>query len=578
MSVSEQHIYEFDDFRLDTVKRVLLWRGEAVALTPRVFDTLLYLVEHHGRVLEKEELMKAIWPDSFVEENNLNQNISTLRRALGESRGASRYIVTVPGRGYRFAAEVRAGAGTAAAPPDKTVAVLPFANTSADPENEYFCDGLAEELLSALAKVEGLKVVARTSAFSFKGKNDNVGEIGRALGVGAVLEGSVRRSGNHLRINVQLINVSDGYQIWAERYDREMKDIFDVQDEITLAVVEALRVKLLGEERAALLKRHTDNTEAYQLYLKGRYLWFKTAPEEFRKSRNYFERAVEADPSYALGYSGLAYFYGFASSWGMMPPEEGWPKMEAAITKAQRLDDTLAELHNGLAALEWVYRRDWKAAEREFKRAIELDAKFASVHSHYSIFLTVTGRADEAIAESRLALELDPLSLRFSRFLGNWLYYARRYDDAIKQYREALELEPNDAPLREELGDAYERKGMADEAVAEWRRAMTFAGDDALAGILDGAYAEDGIDGAVRAVARERLQRLKRRREAGEYVPHIFFVRASLRLGDKEQALRWLGEAVEERNAFPLMINSDPFYDDLRSDPRFLDSVRKAGL
>jgi adenylate cyclase len=564
----EPDMYEFDDFRVDAAERVLLRRGGPLPLTPRVFATLLYFVRHSGKVMEKDELMRAIWPDAVVEENNLNQNVSTLRRALGESR----YIVTVPGRGYRFAADVRVcpgGAATTAASPSKTIAVLPFANMSADPENEYFCDGLAEELLNALAKIEGLNVVARTSAFAFKGKNTNVSEIADALDVSMILEGSVRRAGNRLRITAQLIDASTAYHLWSERYDREMRDIFDVQDEITLSVVDALKVKLLGEEKAAVLKRYTENPEAYRLYLKGRYFWFKSAPVEFRKSRDYFQRAVDADPAYALGYSGLSYYYGFASSWGLMPPDEGWPRMEAALMKALELDDTLVEVHNGLAALKWVYHRDWGGAEREFKRGIELNPKFAAIHSHYSIYLTVMGRSDEAIAEGRRALELDPLSPRFHRNQGARFYYARRCDEAVRQYREALELEPDDASVHEELGDAYEQKQMFGEAMTEWQNAMTLARDEELAAILGKGYAEEGFGGAVRAVAQTRLERLNERVKRGEYVPAAYFARACLRLGDKEQAFRWLEEARGEHNVYPLMINSDPFYDSLRADPRF---------
>lgn len=580
MSSPETQIYEFS---LDAAKRLLRRRGKPVSLTPRVLDTLLYLVQHQGRVLEKEELMRALWPDSFVEENNLTQNISTLRQMFGESRGENRYIVTVPGRGYRFAAEVKTNAGhmvTPPAQPDKTIAVLAFENMSADPENEYFCDGLAEELLNAFSKIEGLRVAARTSAFSFKGKNVNVREIGKTLGVNTILEGSVRRSGHRLRITAQLIDATNGYHLWSESYDREieMRDIFDVQDEITLAVVDALKGNLLGAKKGAVLKRQTENTEAYHLYLKGRYYWFKSTPEEFRQSRDYFQRAVEADPSYALGHTGLAYFYGFASSWGMMPPSEGWPKMEMAIVKAMELDDDLAEVHNGLAALKWIYRRDWVGAEQELKRALELNPNFAEAHNVYGIYLAGKGQLDEAIGECRQALALDPLSLRFNRFLGNWFYFARRYDDAIQQYHQALELDPNNAAVHEDLGDAYEQRGMYPEAVAAWRQGLNLAGDKELAAILDSIYDEEGFPGVVRRMARTKLERLSGKSERGEYVPAIFHARTQLRLGNEEEALRWLEKAGEERNAYSLLIKSDPFYDSLRVDPRFVAILRGINL
>jgi TolB-like protein/Flp pilus assembly protein TadD len=576
----QSHIYEFDDFRLDAGERVLLRRGEPVALTPRVLDTLLYLVRHHGRVLEKNELMSEIWPDAVVEENNLNQNISTLRRMFGESRGENRYIVTVPGRGYRFAAQVIENASTSDAlhRSQQTIAVLPFANISTDPENAYFCEGLAEELLNALSRIEGIKVAARISAFALVGKNASINEIGVALGVKSILQGSVRRSGNRLRITAQLVNASDGYHLWSERYDREMRDIFDVQDEITLAVVNALKVQLFGEEKDAVLKRHTENTEAYHLYLKARYFWFKSAPQEFRKSRDYFQRAVDADPSYALGYFGLASFYGFASSWGLMPPQEGWKSMEAATMKALALDDTLAEVHHGLAALKWVYYRDWPGAEQAFRKAIELNPQIGAIHSHHSIFLSVIGRHDEAIAAGQRALELDPLSIRIHRNQAGRFYHARRYDEAIRQFSEALELDPNDASLHEEIGEVYEQLGRYQEAIAEWTKAIILDGDDELAGILGEVYSESGFAAAVQAIARKRLERLDERVKRSEYVPAVHFARAYLRSGDTEEAFRRLEEAREERNAYPLLMKSDPLYDGLRAQPRFAAILKSMNL
>ena len=581
MDAPEPQIYEFGDYRLDAAQRVLRRGNEPVPLTPRVFDTLLYLVRQHGRVLGKDELMRAIWPDAVVEENNLNQNVSMLRRVFGESRGENRYIVTVPGHGYRFAAEVKSAVASMNAPAAasaKSIAVLPFANMSNDAENEYFCDGLAEELLNALAKVEGLKVAARTSSFSFKGKNAQVGEIASALGVGTILEGSVRQAGNRLRVTAQLIDASNGYHLWSERYDREMRDVFNVQDEITLAVVDALKVTLLGAEKAAVLKRHTKSTEAYHLYLKGRYFWGKNAPDEFRKSRDYFERAVEVDPSFALGHAGLSHYYGFASSWGLMPPAVGWPQMEAAQTKALILDDTLAEVVHGLAALKWVYYRDWDGAEQVFKRAFKLEPNFAAAHSHYSVFLTVLGRFDEAIAEGRRALALDPLAIRIHRNQCARFYYARRYEEAVRQYREALELDASDAAAHEELGDVYEQMGRHGEAVAEWRRAMTLAGDDELASILTRTYEAEGFAAAARAVARRRLERLDQRVRRGQYVPAVHLARAFVRLGDEEQALLRLEEAREERNALSLLIGSDPLYDGLRAEPRFANILKSMNL
>jgi tetratricopeptide (TPR) repeat protein len=295
-------------------------------------------------------------------------------------------------------------------------------------------------------------------------------------------------------------------------------------------------------------------------------------------SRNFFQRAIDLDPTYALGYVGLAGYYGLSSVVGLMPPEEGWPRLEAGLTRALELDDTLPEVHNGLAALKMFFYRDWAGAEREIKRAIQLDPNYAEVHVLNCFYLVAIGQIDEAIAEGKRALELDPLSARNIRYLGNWFYYARRYDEAIRQYHDALELDPHNPMVHDHLGDAYEQKGLHSEAVAEWEKALTLTGDDKLAAILHDSYARGGFSAALRAVAEKRLEHLNDRSERGEYVPTIEYARAYVRLGDKEQALLWLGKAFEERNMFPLYFSSDPFYDGLRSDPHFEDLIRRVRL
>lgn len=461
---------------------------------------------------------------------------------------------------------------------EPSIAVLPFANMSNDAENEYFCDGLAEELLNALAKLDALKVAARTSAFFFKDKNTNVGDIGRALGVNTILEGSVRKSGNRLRITVQLVNAADGYHLWSERYDRELNDIFVVQDEITLAVVDALKVKLLGAEKMSLLKHYTDNTEAYQLYLKGRFYWFKSTPESLEKSCAYFEQAIDIDPLYAPGYAGLSEFYGLSSAFGIIPPNEGWSKAEVLMAKAQELDNALPEVHNGLAAMRIFYHRDWRGAEREIARTIELSPRYAEVHNLYAFCLAALNRLDEAIAEGKSALALDPLSPRYSHSSGWWLYYARRYDEAIAQYQQTLELDPYNAIVYEDLANAYERQGRFDEAVAAWQEAMSLTRDGELATTLREAYEAGGFGNAVQTVMKKILGRLGERVGRNEYVPSIAFARAYVRLRDAEQAFHWLEKACEERNVFALLIKIDPFYDSLRPDPRFQALVSRLGL
>jgi len=450
-----------------------------------------------------------------------------------------------------------------------SIAVLPFVNMSADAENEYFCDGLSEELLNALTRIEDLKVAARTSTFSFKGKDVTVSGIGRALNVSSVLEGSVRKSGNRLRITVQLINAADGYHLWSERYDREMKDIFDVQDEIALAVVDALKVKLLGKEKAAVLKRYTENVEAYQLYLKGRYYWWKTVPEEFAKGRNYFEQAVVVDPSYGLSYCGLSSYFGFGSAWGMVPPELGWPKAVAANAKALKLDDTLAEVHNNMGGLNMVYHRDPLAAEQSITRAIELNPKFQEAHYLYSFFLLTRSRFDEAITQGKVALDLDPFSMRINNHVGFAYYLARRYDEAIAQYKQAIELDANNAAVHEALGDAFEQKRMFDEAIEAWQNALALKGDREGAVLLGSTYSESGFEPAKRAAAQWKHQGLKDRFARGEYLSAIHLARTYVQLADYDESFAWLEKASRERTVFPLLMSADPFYDNLRADPRF---------
>jgi TolB-like protein/Tfp pilus assembly protein PilF len=574
-------LYEFGAFRVDSSKRLLARDGMPVPLTPKVFDTLLYLVQHSGTALDKDELMTAIWPDTVVEENNLNQNISILRRALGDNRSEQRYIATVPGYGYRFVAEVklfRDRSGRLNPANGASIAVLPFADLSADASNQYFCDGLAEELINALARLEQIRVVARTSAFSFKGKEVEVREIARKLKVSTVLEGSVRKSGNRLRITVQLIDAANGYHLWSARYDTEMPDIFDVQDEITLAIVDALRLKLLGKEKSAILKHHTENPKAYLLYLKGQYYRWKTAPEEFRKCCDYFERAVNADPSFALGYFGLNSYYGYGSAWGVLPPDEGWPKAYAALIKALELDDTLPEAHLSRAAFLLVHDRNWAGAEKEIKRVLALNPKLAEIHHLYSFYFLTMGRGDNAIAEGRRALECDPLSLIYGRSLGMCLYFSRRYEEAVEQYYETLELDQDNVSVHELLGDAYERQGGHGEAIAEWQKATALAGDYELAARLGCAYAEGDLARAACERARRSVELASERERRGEYVPAIEYARAWVRIGDSEQAFCWLDKACSERNVFSLLVNSDPFYENLRADERFEHLRQRIGF
>lgn len=582
MEMIETRIYEFGDFRVDATRRLVLGSdGRPLALASKAFDTLLYLVQHAGVVLGKETLMSAIWADTAVEENNLNQCISALRRVLGEKRADHRYIVTVPGRGYRFVASVsklKPPAIATSAEPITSIAVLPFRPLARNNRDEALELGMADTLITRLSGIRDLVVRPISSVCKYADSQFDALAVGRELGVESILEGSLQRQSNRVRVTVRLLNVSSGASLWAGTFDDELTDIFALQDAISEHVAQALSVELSKEDKSRLVKHDTQSTKAYQLYLKGRYYWWKNSPEEYKKSRDYFHRAVEEDPSYALGYCGLNSFYGFGAAWGMMPPDEGWPKAAWAVTKALELDDQLAEAHLDLAALKMVYYRDWIGTEREAKRAIALSPGFDEIHYAYSFFLLLMRRFREAIAEGKRALECNPFSVRISQHLAYTLYCERSYEKAIQQYRKAVELDPNDASVCEAFGDALERNGEYRKAVEQWKKALLLANDTELVATLGTAGTKQAVGRAVRAVAAKRLDRLLYRRQRGDYVPAIRFAREHLRAGHPEEALKWLTLACEERNVYTLMIASDPFYDLLRADQRFVKLLRRMKL
>ncbi|MGI8640934.1 MAG: tetratricopeptide repeat protein, partial [Pyrinomonadaceae bacterium] len=454
-----------------------------------------------------------------------------------------------------------------------SIAVLPFSNMSADAENEYFCDGLAEELLNALAKIEDLKVAARTSAFSFKNKNVEVGEIGKTLNVNTVLEGSVRKSGNRLRITVQLVNAADGYHLWSERYDREMKDIFDVQDKITLAIVDALKVKLLGEEKAALLNRYTDNAEAYELYLKGLYHNNKHTAEGWLKGIEFFEQAIQIEPDYAPAYAGIGICCTTLYIFGVLSPGEIVLKWKAAISRALEIDDHLAEAHLSSATLNFYHEWNWAEAEREYLRAIELNPNLPRAFRGYAHYLGLMRRHDESITYVKRAREFDPLSVIMNNSVGLRLHHARRSDEAIEAYRKALELDKNSATAHRGLGDAFAAKRMFREAFAEYREAIRSRGGNNpnIEALLGAAYARGG----ERGKAEEILQKLQA--QGNKPNPQELAVLYDA-LGMTEEVFAQLEKSYAERDLDLPYIGIDPNYDNLRSDPRFQDLLRRMGL
>ena len=577
MKAPVAQVYEFGDFRLDAGKRLLLDRhGAPVPLTPKAFDTLVYLVEHAGAVLRKDELMRAVWADTAVEENNLNQNISILRRALGEERGGHRYIATVPGRGYQFVAAVRTAGAAMSAPGGASIVVLPFANLSAESENEYFCDGLADELINALSRIEGLRVAARTSAFSFKGKQADVREIAEKLGVSFVLEGSVRKSGHRLRIVAQLIGAIDGCHVWSQSYDREMemRDVFEVQDEITRAVVDALRPRLPGADQSALPRRHTGNVKAHELYLKGRFYLFRMSPSGIQSGMSYLQQAIAADPSDARAQVGLAHAYRMFALTLEMPPGEVLPKAKAAAEKAIELDGTLAEAHAALAFYVFWHDWDWKTTEAHFRRALELDPNSPDAHWMYAHLHSNIGRHAEALARVARARELDPLSGLIHAMEGQFLLHAGHTDEAIVRLREAIELDANSRVAHLFLASACIEAGLLDEAVAEARAAHAVAPGNTNALAFE-AFANARLGHLAEArAALERLLQLSETRFVPPY--HIAIVYDGL--GDHEHALSWLERVFEQRDPKMAFLKVEPKWRDLRANQRFVRLLKRMDL
>jgi len=455
-----------------------------------------------------------------------------------------------------------------------SIAVLPFTNLSADKEQEYFCDGMAEEIINALTQLEGLRVVARTSSFSFRGKEIDIREIGRKLNVENLLEGSVRKAGNRVRITAQLINVADGYHLWSDKYDRNIEDIFAIQDEISLAIVDRLKVKLLKEEKAKLVKRFTENQEAYNLYLKGRYFWNRRYEGGLQKGIEFFQQAIEKDPLYALAYVGMADCYILLGHFGWLPPKEAYPRARTAAEKALEIDDKFAEAHTSMGWIRTFYDWDWVGAEEEFKRALNLNPNYATGYEWYAVSLAPMERLDEASILLKRALELDPLSLMISTVVGLGLYWARQYDEALDQYRRTLEMDPNFSLAYLFQGFNFVGKEMWKEAIASLKRFVALSMNSPIGiGHLGLAYALSGqTDEALKML--DELNELSKKR----YVSSLYKALIYGGLGKKDQAFEYLDKAYDERESWMATLKTAPFMDSLRSDPRYEVLLKKIGL
>ena len=456
----------------------------------------------------------------------------------------------------------------------KSIAVLPFANMSDDPENEYFSDGMTEEIINALAQLNDLHVAARTSCFAFKGKAPHISEVGAKLNVATVLEGSVRKAENRLRITAQLINVDDGYHLWSERYDREMEDVFAIQDEIAKAIADKLQVTLVGRVAEQFVRPSTENLEAYDLYLKGRFFVNQGGGECSAKGLEYFQQALACDPEYALVHAGIAEAYVWLGGLGILHPKEALPKARETAIRALEMDETLAEAHLWLGFCNWQRDFEWSNAEKRFLRALELNPGLAQAHSGYGFFLASMGRFEESLAELRRGVDLDPLAQSASTWLGQVLAFLGRFPDAIDQLRTALELDPTSWMANHMVGVGYRVNSDYPEAIEALQTAMALAGRHPWS-LMELALtcAASGSKAQAEAIYDELVARSR-----GEYVPPATLSFMSAALGRADEAFEWLERAYEERDSLLVWVKLIPHFDPLRGDPRFDVLLEKLGL
>lgn len=627
MLKQQQHFYEFGPFRIDPSERLLRRGEDLIPLTPKAIDTLLALISHPGDLIEKDDLLKIVWPDTFVEEGGLARNISALRRALGEGPDEVRYIETIPKRGYRFVAQVREVSGdrgkqepdpiptpppapppppparrlwavagvmglavaivaavhfwpskSVSGGPTVSLVVLPFKNLSDDSAKEYFAEGMTEELINHLDRISALRTISLTSALAYKNTTKPLPQIASELKVESALEGSVSWSKDRVRILVQLVNAKTEKPLWASSYESDLRDILSMQSDMAGAIAREVQVKLTPEDEARLQRKKLFKVtpKAYDDYVKGRHQWNRRSPAQVQASINYFQQAIQQDPNYAPAYAGLADAYALLGSIGVdvLPPREAMPKAEQAALKAVQLDDSLAEGHTSLAYAKMSYDWDWAAAEKEFKRAIELNPGYATAHQWYAHYELARGQLDEALAEMERARAADPYSLVINVGVGWCLYQSRAYDQAIDEYRKTLEMDPEFYLAHCTMGMAYEQKGMAQEAIQHYKTAMTLSGGSVFArSRLAHAYALSGNRQEAERILSQLLQLAHER-----YVPAVHIASIYEALGDDNHLIEWVEKALQERSDYLIYLGTEPTLDRLRSDVRVINLVRAVGL
>ena len=618
--------YEFGPFRLDATGRLLFRGTEPVLLPPKAIDTLLVLVENAGTVVDKELLLKQVWQGAFVEEGSLTRAISVLRKALSNEKDGQEFIATISRRGYRFTVPVTlvengspelptgpvptvtqvspkrhiallvAGAVVAAVltviallnigmlrnglrdrttPAIHSLAVLPLENLSRDPDEEYFADGMTEELTTELAQISALKVISHTSVVQYKGTKKPLPQIARELGVDAVVEGAVERSGDKVGISVQLIEAPSDRHLWAKSYERDLRDVLELQREVTHAIVDEIQAKLTAPEKNRLARVQSVNAQAHENYLRGQ---FSLEKGELKKSIAYFQKAIQEDPNYAPAHAGLANAYiSQGQPWfgeGDLRPKDVFPQAEAAASNALQIDPSLGEGHLALARAIQLYDWNWPAVEKEYRRALELNQNYALAHNFYAEFLQQMGRNDEALEQTRRAVVLNPLDSNAAANLGFDNYTARKYDVAIQEFQKVLKFDPDNVGVHVGLGWVYEQKKMYPEAIVELQKAVTLSHRNELTlASLGQVLAESGR----RQEAAKILQELKHRSEQ-RYISPCLLAMVQIGLGERDQAIASLEQAYDNRDQWMLYLKVDPHMDSLRTDPRFQDLVRRVGI
>jgi DNA-binding winged helix-turn-helix (wHTH) protein/TolB-like protein/tetratricopeptide (TPR) repeat protein len=646
LNADDKVVYRFDVFQLDPTRRLLLKEGQAVQLTPKTFDTLLALVRNCGRVMEKDELMQAVWPDTIVEETNLAHNVSALRKIFGQKGGEKRFIITAPGRGYSFVADVEqesravtesSGAlpapvvrdqepsvapveatpvraeqkpavtalakphlkiswptaiillavigGIAAvylvrssrhapAAPLQSVAVLPFKPLVADSRDEVLEMGIADTLITRLNNLKQLTVRPISAVRRYTALDQDPVAAGRELDVQAVLEGSIQKAEGKIRVTARLIRIADGRPLWTRQFDEQWTNIFAVQDAISQRVATDMMVTLPGDERSELAHNYTNDPEAYQLFLIGRYHWNKRTGDGIRESIKFFQQAIDKDPQYALAYVGLADAYATLGSYHIAAPLEALPHAREFAETALKLDGRLAEAHASMGKILTDFAWDWQQAEKEFQTAIELKPNYSNSHHWYAILLASVGRFDEAVREANRAQELEPHSAVINTLVGSTLYRARRYDQAIASLQKTLEAEPNFITARFFLGLCYLVQGQHKEAVAEFQKGRdTMSDNPDMIALLGYAAGLDGQRDLARRYQKELIDLAKRR-----YVAPFTQSIIPSGLGEWDEVFKWLDKCCEQHDSFLRGMKTDPLFDRVPKDQRFTALLHCAGF